>query len=211
MKNPLAWFAVLITLALSACGGSPSVPDVPAGVSVAPGDGRAVITFTQQPGLEYWVFYAPGDTVSFPGSMQVSGYRSVRLATSPLAVTGLTNDTQYAFIVAASSNGSKAGPTSAPLTTTPRAAGDTWVAGASTGAATLNAVVFDGTRFVAVGDAGTIVVSTDLVTWTPAVSGTTARLLAITYAGGRYVAVGEGGTVLVSVDRVTWSAAGSGT
>ena len=175
MKNPLAWFAVLITLLLSACGGSPSVPGVPTGVSVTAGDSRAVVSFTQEAGLEYWVFYAPGDTVSFPGSMQVDGYRSVRLAKSPQAITGLTNGTQYAFIVAASNSGSKAGPTSAAVAVTPRPAGSTWSAGTATGTVTLNALVFDGTRFVAVGDAGTILVSADAVTWTPATSGTSAE------------------------------------
>lgn len=64
--------------------------------------------------------------------------------------------------------------------------------------------------FFAVGDAGTILSSTDGITWTARTSGTSANLNGVTY-GGIYVAVGSAGTILTSADGATWAPKPSGT
>jgi hypothetical protein len=210
MKRIFSCASLAAAVFVAACGGS-SVPSVPQNVSVTPGDGRVVVTFTQESQNTYWVFSAPGSTVSFPGSTSTAGYKSVRGANSPHPVIDLVNGTQYAFIMAASEDGSKVGDTSPVLTATPRPAGATWTAGTSLGAISVNAVVFDGTNFVAVGAGGAIFTSTDAIAWTAATSGTTSDLNGIAFVNSRYVAVGANGTVLSSSDRVSWGVQGSGT
>lgn len=59
--------------------------------------------------------------------------------------------------------------------------------------------------FFAVGDAGTILSSTDGITWTSHTSGTSNNLNGVTH-GSIYIAVGDSGTILTSVDGNTWTA-----
>ncbi|ADR37424.1 hypothetical protein Ocepr_1973 [Oceanithermus profundus DSM 14977] len=77
--------------------------------------------------------------------------------------------------------------------------------------ANLNDVAYSGTRFVAVGDSGTVLWSNDGASWSSATSGVSGDLYAITYGNGTFVAVGAGGTVLTSTDGLSWSAQASGT
>jgi hypothetical protein len=58
--------------------------------------------------------------------------------------------------------------------------------------------------FFAVGDAGTILSSTDGITWTSHISGTPNNLNGVTH-GSIFVAVGDSGTILTSVDGNTWT------
>jgi hypothetical protein len=78
-------------------------------------------------------------------------------------------------------------------------------------ASALNAVVWTGTQFVAVGDSGAVVTSPDGVTWTPRTSGTSSQLRAVAWSGALLVAVGDGGDVRTSPNGVTWTARASGT
>ncbi len=64
--------------------------------------------------------------------------------------------------------------------------------------------------YVAVGDAGTILTSTDGGTWTPQSSGTTQRLNSVLWGGDRFLVVGENGTALTSTDGGTWTARPTG-
>ncbi len=76
---------------------------------------------------------------------------------------------------------------------------------------TLRAITYGGGKFVAVGDHGTIITSTDGYSWTSANSGTTARLTgvagAFTSSDGnyQYAAVGSAGLILVSSNATTWT------
>lgn len=69
----------------------------------------------------------------------------------------------------------------------------------------LNDIIFDGVRYIAVGDGGTILFSTDCVTWTPQVSGTTKDLYTVDWGiivddtNRDYVAAGEDGVIVVYV------------
>jgi len=72
-----------------------------------------------------------------------------------------------------------------------------------------NSVLYADGRFVAVGDAGTVITSTNGVAWRASPSATPRVLLAVAYGDGQYVAVGghpwDEGWCLTSTDATTWS------
>jgi len=70
---------------------------------------------------------------------------------------------------------------------------------------TLRGVAFGNGMFVAVGDGGTILFSSDGATWTRAGSGILTTLNTVQYLNNLFVAAGEGGEILVSNNGVTWS------
>ena len=49
--------------------------------------------------------------------------------------------------------------------------------------------------YVAVGDSGNILTSSDVTTWISRTSGTTNRLYGVTYGNGSFVTVGRSGTI----------------
>ena len=65
--------------------------------------------------------------------------------------------------------------------------------------------------YVAVGDSGNILTSSDVTTWISRTSGTTNRLYGVTYGNGSFVTVGRSGTILTSSDGITWTSKTSGT
>lgn len=72
----------------------------------------------------------------------------------------------------------------------------------------LQSIAGNGTRFVAVGDNGTIAHSSDGERWTAVGDGaTSAGLYGLTWNGTRFVAVGEWGTIVYSSDGVHWTSA----
>jgi len=80
----------------------------------------------------------------------------------------------------------------------------------------LHAVTYGNGQFVAVGDTGTIMTSTDGVTWVQRQSGTSYPLYGIAYGNGQFVAVasaytGAPGTIVSSADGVNWVQQQSGT
>ena len=64
--------------------------------------------------------------------------------------------------------------------------------------------------YVAVGNSGTILSSTNGAVWESRTSGT-ADLHSVTYANNTFVAVGDAGTVISSADGITWTTITSGT
>jgi hypothetical protein len=73
------------------------------------------------------------------------------------------------------------------------------------------AVTYADSQFVAVGDTGAIVTSTDGITWTKRTSGTLNTLWFVGYGGHLFVAGGVSGTILTSPDGSTWTKRYSGT
>src|SRR5579859_1955933 len=74
----------------------------------------------------------------------------------------------------------------------------------------LRAVAFANGTYVAVGDGGTILTSTDSVSWVPRVAGTTNGLKNVTYGTNGFVAVSDSppglpGKILISADGMLWS------
>jgi hypothetical protein len=77
-------------------------------------------------------------------------------------------------------------------------------------ASTLRAVAFNSDRFVAVGDGGIIVLSTNATNWLRQPSPTTSTLYGLTFGGGRFVSVGDAGSVLRSTNGSDWLSANAG-
>lgn len=88
----------------------------------------------------------------------------------------------------------------------------TWTLRNSAAEDALNAVVYDGTRFVAVGEAGALASSIDGVLWTAAPPGTiNGSMRGLVYTGTHFIACGQNdsliGTILTSVDAAEWKPA----
>ncbi|MDF2645530.1 MAG: ancA 1 [Paenibacillus sp.] len=76
----------------------------------------------------------------------------------------------------------------------------------------LNNVGYFNNKYVAVGNNGTIVTSTDGVVWTTLSTdstGTTQHLRAIAYGEGAFAVVGDNGTILTSTDAEHWTVEGN--
>jgi photosystem II stability/assembly factor-like uncharacterized protein len=91
------------------------------------------------------------------------------------------------------------------------AAAGSWTAGSpGTGSsANLNGIVASGS-LVAVGDAGTILVSADGSTWAARTAVSSANLNDITASFGNFVAVGDDGSIVRSTDPASFAAVSSG-
>jgi photosystem II stability/assembly factor-like uncharacterized protein len=203
-------------IAVSGCQRKHDPPsDPPANVSALEGDGVVLLSWDPLPGLTYWIFYRQGITVTAaePGSI------AVKNAQEPRAVTGLLNDTQYAFVMNATDEDSAAGPSSpVVIPNKTRLAGDSWTIGAPIGVVpqNMNALAFGGTRYVAVGDAGAILAgdfaygsaspNLGVASWMQPQglpTNFTENLRSVTF-NGTFVALGENGSVLTSADGVNW-------
>ena len=205
---------IFLPLLLAACLSQSSAPSTaPTNFSVTAGENRAVLSWDNEPGLTYWVYYKVGSSVTTGDHDFINtGY------TSPAVITGLVNGTQYAFIVNASNNGSKTGPTTPVLTATPRLLGPSvpWTAGTQLSSNALNSVAFNNSNFVAVGDAATLFTAPysytsagGVTAWTqvtnlPIASSTNLR--AVVYDGSEFVILGDDGSITLSGDLVNWSA-----
>ncbi|MCU7833672.1 MAG: hypothetical protein KZQ83_00350 [gamma proteobacterium symbiont of Taylorina sp.] len=66
-------------------------------------------------------------------------------------------------------------------------------------------------QFISVGQAGTILTSTDGISWLKQSSGSSSWLLDIIWNGKLWVAVGSSGTILTSADGISWQKQRSGT
>lgn len=81
--------------------------------------------------------------------------------------------------------------------------GATWVRRFTTNRQ-LNAIVWNGSQFAAVGGSGAIVTSPDGLNWHEPPSDVTAWLSAVAWSGSEFVAVGTSGIIVSSNDGVIW-------
>jgi hypothetical protein len=210
MRKLLAFVAAFASVLLIAgCGGG-GKPGAPANVAVAPRDSSAIVTWDMNSGVDYWVWLAPGSTVTLNGCAGVSGCQIHRGATSPLLILGLVNGTTYSVIVNASSGSGPVGDSSAPIAFVPNVVGSTWTSGkplASTllGVSYTGAAAITASTFIAVGTGGGLYSSANGISWTALTSNVATNLNAVQYVDARFVAVGDTGLVLVSSDSVTWT------
>jgi hypothetical protein len=86
---------------------------------------------------------------------------------------------------------------------------DTWHVRASGVAENLWAAAYGNSTFVAVGEYGTILTSTDGVTWTLQDPGIDTNIRGVAYLNDLFVAVGEFDTILTSTDGITWTSRSS--
>jgi hypothetical protein len=215
-----------LALIVSACGGAGGSAQAPAaGITLTPGNGQVIVTWAADPGVQYWLMYAP-TTGALDINSPPNGHLWATNITSPYVVPLLINGTTYAFAMNGRTGGGKGGAQTPSQSTVPRAAGTNWTASkAIAGAPNLRSTSYGTSSadalsyFVAVGDAGAIYKSKytvsqgltgydwSLVTPSPAI---TTDFKAATYAFGQFVAVGANGAVnnvFLSKDLATWSAA----
>ena len=205
----------LTTLLLSGCLTN-DPPGPPTGLTVRAGETSAVINWVADPGVEYWLFYAPKSVAPTTTDMSkgwtdlVGGSVVIRVQ-SPATVINLTNDTEYVFTVNGRVNGGPGGKGATLTYATPRAAGTQWVLSTSplNGAQGLRAATYGGV-YVAAGSGGALVTSPDGIKYTTVDSTTNRQLNSATFLGS-YKLVGDGGTILVSADAITWTAQVSNT
>jgi len=214
--------ALASLIVLASCHRQAAPPgDAPTGLAVEPGDGQVTVKWDQQPGLTYWIFYQPGSTVT----AAAPGVPLLFDVQSPRVVLPLVNLTQYAFVMNATKDDSRAGPSTSVMTQTPRPAGASWTSGSSLGPQDLNGVAYNPTlnSLVAVGNSApgtpptpTIFAgpfnytSTDppgVTAWTPPTSipaGFVSDLSAVMFSGSQFIALGTDGSILTSADGNTW-------
>ena len=220
IRNFRVVVVILVSLLLISCKSQLASPAAPSNFQVTAGNGQAVLTWDEDPALLYSVYYQVGDQVS-PGNY-------INFATrisSPFTVTGLANQTQYAFILNASNQGSVPGPSTPIVTVTPGASGTgpSWTVGGSLVAKTLRGVAYGGSNFVAVGDGGSVFVATEsntssgVGTWSQPPTGIpisdTINLSSIIFNGTAFIVLAADGSIMSSPDTVTWTlgeAVGSG-
>jgi hypothetical protein len=148
---------------------------------------------------------------------------------SPRVVAGLANNTQYAFVMNATNQDSKAGPNTPVVLGSTRLAGATWTPGVPLAPQNLNGLAFSAVlvsgistaRLVAVGTAGTFLAgdynyaSTNppgVTAWTQATSvpnGFVSDLSAVTSDLSRFIALGTDGSIVTSTDGNAWTSAAS--
>ena len=216
----------LMALVVTACGGGNGGPAAaPTDFKVTPGNGQVTLTWTAQPGVDYWVMYAPTATpidIKNPPSNHAWLTNNI---TSPYVLNGLTNGVTYSFAMNARTGGGKGGEQTASQSVVPRYAGSTWVAGTSSlGNSDMRGVAYgtasDSTvNYLAVGSGGAIYKGLEGViqgltgmVWTalaPSPSIAT-DFRAATYAFGKYIALGANTgvkNIVSSTDLSTWTAA----
>lgn len=207
------WGFVLV---LSACGAGGNPAPAPSGLSVVPGDTEVSINWNAEPGVEYWILYAPAAKVDEKSWSATAGGNAVVKVQPPYTLTGLVNGVQYAFAVNARVNGGPGGPASPSMAVTPRQAGEAWTAITPVGSSALRASTYgllstgSGYRMVVAGDGGVVHASTDGTTWTTASLAGGKAVLGMTFASGKAVLVGEGGSIHTSTDLSTFTAVSSG-
>ena len=217
MKKLFTWSAaVFAALLFAGCGGGSS-PPAPANVTVAVHDSSALVSWTVQSGIEYWVWYAGLPNITEQSCVSSLNCTITRGATSPHLITGLVNGATYSVFVNGTNKGSPVGASSPTIVFVPKVAGAAWSVGAPLGAADLLGVGFTpatataGATFVAVGAGGNIFSSADSLTWTARTSNVATNLNAVLYGHATFVVVGDSGVILTSPDAVTWTARASGT
>jgi len=211
-------FLTTIWLTTSLLGGclSNDPPGPPTGLTVRAGETSAVVTWAAEPGVEYWLFYAPKSvapttTDMSKGWTDLAGGSVVIRVQSPATVINLTNDTEYVFTVNGRVNGGPGSKGATLAYATPRPAGTQWALSTSplNGTQGLRAATYGG-AYVAAGLGGALVTSPDGVTYEERKSSTDRQLNGATFLGG-YKLVGDGGTILTSADAITWKSLDSDT
>ena len=90
MKKLYAWTAAIFAALLFAgCGGGSS-PAAPANVTLVAHDSSALVTWTMEPGIEYWIWSGAG-AVTFQTCVSTLSCTINRGAISPFLITGLVN------------------------------------------------------------------------------------------------------------------------
>lgn len=170
--------ALIAATLVSACGGGGgSSSAMPENLQVVEGDSQVTITWKQEAGVQYWLFYAPTTTDiatvevwrKTTGALSRVGDKGKGIS-SPYIITGLTNDKSYDFLLNGRIDGGEGGPVASLSPKTPRLSGNAWLAGNSVSSGTLMRSVAYGLTtsgastysYVAVGHGGKIYTTPDI-------------------------------------------------
>jgi hypothetical protein len=207
--------AICSSVFVAACGGNGSSASPPTGgLQLDPGDGQITVSWVADPGVEYWLAYWPGTTVSTESNTAHIWAGTYHGVTSPFVQSGLYNGFTYAFSMNGRINGGPGGAGTPSVSIAPRPGGETWRAGTAMGTSTMRAVAYGIASdsiidYVAVGDAAALYKSTDGSNWTAITTGpasTAVDFRAARYALGKFFAAGSAGQIYYSADMASWTA-----
>ena len=203
--------SLAISAVLNGCGGKGESVDAPPDFTAIAGDSLVTIAWTAVPGVDYWLFYAPGSGVTTTNWLTIGGW-SILNVTPPYTLTGLINGSPYSFTMNARKNGGAGGPGAPTQVVVPRFAGTSWTVGTPLGTARLNGISALVTTNVIVGAGGALFSgatgSVPVARTNPAAP---VDLNAITAATSGFMAIGKNGTAIFSADATTWAARTTGT
>ena len=147
--------SLLVVLSLASCKQDSAPGSAPANVQAFNGDRAITVTWDQEPGKTYYLFYAQTSSATRDNILNQPESRVFSAISSPFTFIVASNDKPYTLLMNATEGTSKAGPSSAPITVTPRVAGNAWVQGDSSLAMDdIRSVSFGLNRFVLTGDKG---------------------------------------------------------
>lgn len=214
----MRWIQAIVlgcALALSACGGGGRSAPAPQGFTAVAGDGEVVLDWTSEPGLEYWILFAPGSAVDDQSWARTAGGNAVVKVQPPYTLGGLVNGVQYAFAVNARQDGGPGGPSTPSVALTPRPAGAQWSALPSVGSSRLLAASFGlvssttGSRLLVGGEDGVLRSSADGSTWVE-IQASRSAIRALTLAYGKVLIAGDQGVIAHSTDLGSFTAVSTG-
>lgn len=216
MQKLLAFLAASAFALLAGCGGNNgSTADPPADFRVVPGDGSAIVSWTAEPDVDYWIFFGPGANIN-TGNWATTGGSVIPNAISPRIITGLANGSTYSFTINGRRDRGPGGPGAPTQVITPMQAGANWEVGTPLGSARLSSIaagsLATGFTLATVSASGAIYTSVNLGPMTERtnpVPGT--ALNAVWYGLLGFVAGGANGTLLRSIDGTNWTTLTSGT
>lgn len=210
MKFPfLTAAATALALLLGGCGNKGSSADPPANFKATAADASVILTWTAEPDVDYWIFYAPGESITTV-NWALSGGAVITKATSPATIGGLTNGRTYSFTINGRKDGGPGGPGAPTQVAVPRLSGTVWTVGTPLGTGMLTGAVNGnlaaGNADVVVGAGGIIYSGINGVALAPVTNpAAPADLNAVWYSSLGFVAAGASGTLLYSLDTTTWS------
>ena len=210
--------SLLLAFSLASCKQDSPPDGAPQNFQAFNGDQAITVTWTQEPGQTYFVFVAQTDSANRDNILNQPEPRVFSGVTSPFTFTVNNNDRPYTVLMSATQGTSKAGPSTAPITVTPRRAGDAWVQGDNNLAMDdIRSVSFGLNRFVLTGSNGGLFTlegplqaspsrpAMESSSFAAANMPTKEGVLAtqfITSPQTRFIAVGSGGSAFLSANGV---------
>ncbi len=209
----LKLLALFVAVVLSACGGSSGGPaSSPAGgITVVPGNGQVTVSWTPDSGVQYWLWYAPGSTVT----TSTPGHLTKVNVSSPYVLTGLTNGVTYSFAINGRTGGGAGGALSSSVSVVPRPAATTWTTGTSMGSAEIRSVTYGSAadaslNYLAVGASGSVFKGSDGINWAAVSTAPSVNFNATLFTLSQFIALSSTGginNIYRTADFVTWTAA----